>query len=125
MAIIDHMTSPLVIRDPDGTEHIAAACFTHPHGLLYLDLFWHQSSPDKAAHLIKGELQGDGPWRITDYRIRVLGCHNTDPHLADEFAQWNDYLAANPNSYPPRQQIEEIAVRLGAKPVPLPYPETL
>jgi len=85
----------------------------------------HQSSPDKAAHLIKGELQGDGPWRIDDYRIRVLGCHNTDPHLADEFAQWNDYLAANPNSYPPRQQIEEIAERLGAKPIPLPYSETL
>jgi len=61
MAIIDHMTSPLVIRDPDGNEHIAAACFTHPQGLLYLDLFWHQSSPDKAAHLIKGELQGGSP----------------------------------------------------------------
>lgn len=116
MAIIDQLTAPLVLRDPDGNEKVIAACFTHPKGVLYLDLFWHQSTPDKAAHLITGDLSGEGPWRIADYRMRVLGCHNTDPHLADSFAAWQEYLQNNPDQYPPRPQIEDIARKLGATP---------
>lgn len=116
MAVIDEVSAPLVLRDPQGNEKVIAAAFTHPLGLLCLDLFWHQSTPDKAAHLLKGELSGDGPWRIADYRLRVLGCHNTDPHLADQFAAWNEYLANHGDQYPPRQQIVEIAQRMGATP---------
>lgn len=115
-AIIDQMTAPLVLRDPQGNEKVVAACFTHPQGLLYLDLFWHQSTPNKAAHLLKGALHGEGPWRIGDHRLRVLGCHNTDPHLASQFSAWNDYLQNNPEAYPPRAQIIEIAKKLGATP---------
>lgn len=117
MAIIDQVTAPLVLRDPQGNEKVVAAAFTHPQGLLCLDLFWHQSTPEQAAHLLRGELCGEGPWRIADYRIRVLGCHNTDPHLADQFARWSQYLQNHPNEYPPREQITEIARRLGATPI--------
>ncbi len=116
MAIIDHVTAPLVLRAPDGGEKIIAAAFTHPLGLLYLDLFWHLSRPDQAAHLIKGQLSGEGPWRIGDHQLRVLGCHNTDPHLAEDFAEWNRYLMHNPTAYPPRDQILAIARKLGASP---------
>lgn len=116
MADINQVTAPLVLRDPDGNEKVIAAAFTHPLGLLCLDLFWHLSNPNEAAHLIPGELQGEGPWRVGDHRLRVLGCHNTDPHLADQFAEWNQYLQNHPGEYPPRAQVVEIATRLGATP---------
>jgi hypothetical protein len=113
MAAIETVTAPLVIRHADGREQVVAACFPHPQGLLYLDLFWHQRSPDEAAHLLHGSLRGEGPWRIGDARIRVLGCHNTDPHLQDQYLPWKQYLEQFGDEYPPRAQILEIARRLG------------
>lgn len=118
MAEIDRVTAPLVLRHADGREQLIAACFPHPLGLLYLDLYWHRAQPSQAAHLIRGELRGDGPWRIGDARLRVLGCHNTDPHLQDAFSDWQQYLADHADDYPPRAQIVEIARRLGATPSP-------
>ena len=116
MASIESVTAPLVLREADGSEKLVAAAFRHPRGLLYLDLYWHLSTPDEAAHLIDGELRGNGPWRVGDHRLRVLGCHNTDPHLQDAFTAWQQYLQANPDRYPPRAQLLEIARRLGAMP---------
>ena len=117
MAAVDNVTAPLVLRHPDGREQLIAACFTHPLGVLYLDLYWHLSTPQQAAHLIRGQVQGEGPWRIGDSRLRTLGCANTDPHLQDDFTAWQRHLQANADSYPPRQQIVDIAQRLGASPV--------
>jgi hypothetical protein len=116
MAAIDSVTAPLVLRHADGREQLVAACFPHPAGLLYFDLYWHRSTPRESAHLIHGELRGEGPWRVGDARLRVLGCHNTDPHLQDEFLNWQRYLATHADAYPPRRQILEIARRLGATP---------
>lgn len=116
MPAIDTVTSPLVIRFADGTEKVVAACFPHPAGLLYLDLFWHQKTPDEAAHLLSGSPSGDGPWRIGDAVIRVLGCQHTDPHLQPAFSAWQSYLQNHGDEYPPRAQIIEIARRLGAEP---------
>jgi hypothetical protein len=116
MAAIESVTAPLVLRHPNGREQLVAACFPHPAGLLCFDLYWHLSTPREAAHLIRGELRGEGPWRVGDARLRVLGCHNTDPHLQDAFVAWQHYLQANPEAYPPRRQIVEIARRLGADP---------
>ena len=117
MPAIDQVTAPLVLRHPDGREQLVAACFPHPRGLLYFDLHWHRSTPQQAAHLILGELRGDGPWRVGDARLRVLGCQHTDPHLQDDWLAWQQYLQSNPDAYPPRAQIVEIARRLGATPV--------
>ena len=116
MAAIDSVAAPLVLRHPDGREQLIAACFPHPAGLLYFDLYWHLSTPREAAHLIRGELRGEGPWRVGDARLRVLGCHNTDPQLQGAFAAWQRYLQANAGAYPPRAQILEIARRMGAEP---------
>jgi hypothetical protein len=116
MAAIDSVTAPLVLRHADGREQLVAACFPHPAGLLYLDLYWHRSTPRESAHLIRGELHGEGPWRVGDVRLRVLGCHNTDPHLQDDFLNWQQYLATHADIYPPRRQILDIARRLGATP---------
>lgn len=118
MPAIDSVTAPLVLRHPDGREQLVAACFPHPAGLLYLDLYWHQAGPATAAHLLHGELRGDGPWRVGDARLRVLGCHHTDPHLQASFTAWQQYLLDHPQAYPPRAQIVDIARRLGATPTP-------
>ena len=116
MPAIDTVTAPLVIRFPDGHEQVVAACFPHPLGLLYLDPFWHQQTPDRAAHLLHGTLTGDGPWKVGDAVIRVLGCQHTDPHLQTAFATWQSYLQNHADEYPWRRQIIEIARRLGAEP---------
>lgn len=109
------VTAPLALRRPDGTRKVLAACFPHPKGLLYLDTFWHHATPEEAAHLIVGELSGEGPWTIGGCVITVLGCHNTDPDLALPYARWRDYLQqAGPEDYPPPEQIRAIARRLGA-----------
>jgi hypothetical protein len=115
MARLETVTAPLVVRLPDGSERVVAACFPHPLGVLYLDLFWHQRSPNEAAHLLRGELNGEGPWRVGDAVIRTLGCQGTDPHLQPQFVPWRDYLAQHDDDYPPREQILEIARRLGAR----------
>ena len=115
MANLFAVTAPLALRHPDGREQVIAACFPHPLGLLYLDCFWHLSTPGKAAHLIRGGLRGEGPWRIGDSVIRVLGCQHTDPHLAEPYARWREYLEVRgAEEYPPPEQIRAIARRLGA-----------
>ena len=114
MPSIASVTAPLVLRHPDGREQLIAAGFEHPRGLLYFDLYWHQKTPRESAHLIEGELRGEGPWRIGDTRLRVLGCHNTDPYLQHTFSDWQHYLQTHADDYPPRAQIVDIAHRLGA-----------
>lgn len=116
MATVDTVTSPLVLRHPDGHEQLIAAAFTHPDGLLYLDLYWHRATPKEAAHLLHGAISGDGPWRIGEHRLRTLGCQNTDPHLQNEHSAWQQLLYSNAAEYPPRAQIVDIARRLGATP---------
>ena len=113
MPSIEQVTAPLAILFDDGRKKLAAACFPHRLGLLYLDPFWHLKKPNEAAHLIKGELRGEGPWRIANVTIRVLGCQNTDPELQPEFLKWQEYLQTS-GDYPPQPQIQDIARRLGA-----------
>jgi len=116
MADLFSVTAPLALRLPDDSRKLMAECFPHPRGLLYLDIFWHQDTPQQAAHLISGELTGDGPWRIGDHIITVLGCQGVDPGLQDDHSRWRDYLQTfGEQAYPPREQVLEIARRLGAE----------
>ena len=115
MANLFSVTAPLVLRCPDGTRKVIAACFPHPRGLLYLDLYWYRLTPSEAAHLLDGKVWGEGPWKIGGCVISVLGCHNTDPDLAAPFAEWRAYLESDGGAtYPPLEQIRNIARRLGA-----------
>jgi len=114
MANINNVSSPLVIKFSDQTEKVVAACFKHKQGLLYLDTFWHKGKPQETTHLIKGELAGDGPWKIDGCVIRLLGCANTDPSLQPQYMPWKEYLEQQENEYPPKEQIEEIVEKLGA-----------
>jgi hypothetical protein len=115
MTELFRVTAPLALRCPDGVRKLIAECFPHPSGLLYLDIFWHQSTPDQAAHLIHGELKGEGPWKIGDCVISVLGCQGTDPELQATYARWRDYLReSGQREYPSPEQIRDIARKLGA-----------
>ncbi len=113
MARLETVTAPLVIRFSDGSEKVVSRAFPHPEGVVYLDLFWHLKSPAEAAHLLPGELRGEGPWRVGEALIRVLGCANTDPHLQEQFLPWKEYLEREGEAYPPEAQIREIAAKLG------------
>lgn len=114
MVELQDITAPLVVRLVDGGEKVVAACFPHPQGMLYLDTFWHLKTPQEAAHLVRGKLRGNGPWRVGDVTVRVLGCPNTDPDLQHDHIAWRDYLEQHQSAYPPREQILEIARHMGA-----------
>ena len=114
MANLFAMKSPLVIRFPDGRKYIMAEYFRHPEGLLYFDLYWHQYEDGRGVHLVEGEYKGDGPWKVGDCVINVLGCHGSDPELASLFAEWQTLMQMSPEAYPSEDEIRAIAVSRGA-----------
>jgi hypothetical protein len=114
MADLFSVTAPLLIRLATGDLHVLAERFPHPRGLLYFDLFWHLGNAHLGVHLVEGIIKGDGPWKIGDAVVRVLGCHGTDAAQARRFDEWRAYLSEHPDSYPPLSEIEAIARRHGA-----------
>lgn len=102
-----------MIRLPGGEKRIMAEYFKHPQGLLFFDVFWNQSD-DSAIHLVTGEYKGDGPWKIGDAVITVLGCHGSDPELASLFSEWQSYLQMSPETYPADDKIKQLAISKGA-----------
>lgn len=112
MADLFSMTAPLTLRLPTGEERLMAERFRHPRGLLYFDLDWHVGDPATTLHVVEGAISGDGPWRVGDCIVRVLGCHGSDPALAAEYTRWQQRLEQD--GYLPRPLIEAIARRYGA-----------
>ena len=109
-----------MIRLPSGQKRVMAEYFPHPKGLLYFDLFWHLGDPVDTVHIVEGPVRGEGPWKVGEAVINVLGCHGTDPELAPAFNDWQHYLAEHIGAYPGRQQILALARRCGAQVVDLP-----
>ncbi len=114
MADLFSITAPLKMRNPQGNEQILAELFPHPKGILYFDLYWHLGQPEETIHLIEGTLSGEGPWKIGDFVINVLGCHGTNADLATSYQQWQTYLQSTAGDYPPAPLIAAIARRMGA-----------
>lgn len=114
MADLFSITAPLMIRNPQGKEQNIAEIFPHPKGIIYFDLYWHLGLPKETIHLIEGSLSGEGPWKIGDYVINVLGCHGTNAELASTYQQWQTYLQSAADDYPPSPLIAAIARRMGA-----------
>jgi hypothetical protein len=113
MADIFSVTAPLKIRLPNGDQKVVAELFRHPQGLLYFELFWHEDR-EARIHLIKGELKGQGPWKIGDHILYVLGCRGTDADLANEYAEWQVWYQQNPGAYPDKKMINRLASSYGA-----------
>jgi len=116
MADLFTVTAPLTILSPEGKETLLAEIYRHPKGLLCFDIYWHLKEPDEGIHLIKGWIEGEGPWKISGHIIKVLACHGTNACLADDFTEWRNYRLSNPGEYPPQPMIDSIAMKLGASP---------
>lgn len=110
--------APLLIRKADGMRHVAAELFPLAEGigLIYFELFWHLQRPaSQGIHRLVGEIRGEGPWKIEDSVIAVLGCHGTDPEAANSYAEWRFYLQQGAPGYPAREAIHALARSQGAR----------
>ncbi len=116
MADLFSVTAPLLIRLPDGSQHVMAERFAHADGLVFFELFWHLGDPNHTIHFVQGAIKGEGPWKVGAAVVRVLGCHGTDGVLARQFDEWRQYLADHSDAYPVRPLIEAIARHHGARP---------
>ena len=112
MADLFTVTAPLKIRLPDGSEQVIAELFRHPEGLLYFELHW-QDDRESRIHLVQGELKGEGPWKIADHIIYVLGCQHTDADMAYEYSEWQTWQLQNADAYPDRKMIRRLAASYG------------
>lgn len=118
MADLFTVKAPLTVRRADGTRHIMAECFPleRESGLVYFESYWHLQRPaSRAIHCIAGDIRGEGPWKIADSVIMVLGCHGTDPELASSYAEWASYLQQGAPGYPTREAIYALARAHGAR----------
>lgn len=90
------LTAPLLVRYPDGEQRLVAEKFTHPQGMVYTEPFWLESELP-AAYLLKGEIKGDGPWKVGEVVVRLLNCGDTDQSM--QWAQWQQYLLSCPEQH--------------------------
>jgi hypothetical protein len=107
------VTAPLVIRLPQGKKKLIAEKFPHAQGLLYFDLYWHELEPAEAFHTVRGEITGEGPWKIADSVITVLGCEGTDPELSSAWSDWQAIIQSPVSDYPDPGLVAAIARKLG------------
>jgi len=107
------VTAPLIIRHPSGERRVMAERYRHPHGLQYFELFWHLGDPAETVHLVEGDIRGEGPWKVGNCVVHVLGCHGTDAEPALGFDAWQVYLQQSSAEYPARTIIDAIARRRG------------
>jgi hypothetical protein len=102
------VTAPLAIRFPNGEKQIMVELLAWHGGLLFLPPFWMESPVEQTMRFVPGPIKGEGPWKIGDAVVTVLGCHGTDPELADLFACWQSFIAQAIGTYPDRSDIEQL-----------------
>lgn len=88
--------------------------FRHPQGLLFFELGWERMDNASGIHLVTGEVIGEGPWKVGDSIVTVLGCQGTDPDMANLFAYWQMETGQGLADYPEHDDIVELARRHGA-----------
>ena len=116
MSLYD-VTAPLTIRYPDGTKKLIIHHFQHAKGLLFFEPWWHTKDLTQGVHLIRGNITGDGPWKIDNHVISVTGCHGSDFEMASLLTEWQTYLSTPEQDYPELEKINFLAKKLGALPI--------
>lgn len=114
MADLFSVTAPLLIRYPDGGKKIMLERFPHPDGLLFFELNWERMDNQRGVHLVSGEVKGEGPWKVGDCVVTVLGCQGTDPEMAGLFSHWQMEVEQGLAGYPSRDEIRRFADAHGA-----------
>lgn len=109
MADLFSVTAPLAVRFRTGEKRIMLRCFPYGDGLVFIGPFWNRLPPAQAFQVLAGPVRGDGPWKAGDAVITVLGCHGSDPQLANEFAEWQAWLQAEETDYPDNAEIAALA----------------
>jgi hypothetical protein len=109
MADLFSVTAPLLMRYPDAAEHVMVHRLRHPQGLVYFRSFWDRMPPAEGIVLAAGVIRGDGPWKVGDAVVTLLGCHGCHPEHAAEYADWQLHLAECRNDYPESEQLVAIA----------------
>jgi len=89
MADLYTLTTPLLVRYPDGEQRLIADKYMHPHGMIYAEPYWLESESPR-AYLIKGTIKGEGPWKIGDVIVRLLSCGDTEEAM--QWANWQQHL---------------------------------
>ena len=113
MADLFSLTSPLLIRYPDNTRQVMIACFQHAEGVLYFRPYWDQLPGTEGIGLARGAVKGEGPWKVGDAVVTLLGCQGTHPEQAAEFADWKFYLEQHGEPYPAHEQLRAVAIGMG------------
>jgi len=114
MPDIFQMQRPLAVNFKDGSKTIMVAYYPHEEGLVYLEPFWEKRLPEKKANVIKGEIKGEGPWKIADAVISLVGCQGTDAELAQLLAQWENHVQEVGPDYYKVDDIRSLARSFGA-----------
>jgi hypothetical protein len=114
MADLYTVKTPLTLRLPSGEKRILIEFFPHPQGLLGFEIFWEQvADPSTMIRVYEGELKGEGPWKVGDAVLTVLGCHGTDAELASHFADWKMQREMG-REYPSEDEVFALARSHGA-----------
>ena len=77
MADLFTVTAPLAIRFAGGEKQIMIERLAYQGGLLFLPVFWTEFGIDKALRFVAGPIKGDGPCKVGDAVVTVLGTCRT------------------------------------------------
>ena len=88
-------------------------CFRHPDGIVYVRPFWDQLPEGEGILLVTGDIKGEGPWKVGDAVVTVLGCQGTNPEQAAELADWKFHLEQCGERYPTRDELRTIVREKG------------
>ena len=106
MADLFSVTAPLLIRFSDGRTDVMAERLPHAAGLIYFRPFWDRLPLQEGIRFVAGEVRGEGPWKVGDTVVSVLGCQGTHPQQAAEFAEWQMYREQLAADYPDHDRLK-------------------
>lgn len=108
--------SPLCIYSRlTRVKTLIAELFPHPAGLIYFEPYWHLDRENSQnIHVISGEIQGEGPWKLAEMIISSAECQGLDPEMAAQLNAWRYYLETNQAIYSSQAEITWIARKRGA-----------